>query len=51
MSDTATDQPPQGVQTETSWLPRIVTILTPFAAMAAGWIAAWVADHTGVQLD
>jgi hypothetical protein len=51
MSDTALDRLPQGVETETSWLPRIVSILTPFAAMAAGWIAAWVARHTGVQLD
>jgi DNA-binding transcriptional regulator YbjK len=39
------------VETETSWLGRIVSILTPFAAIAARWLAAWVAKHTGVQLD
>jgi hypothetical protein len=39
------------VETETSWLGRIVSILTPFAAIAAGWLAAWVAKHTGAQLD
>jgi uncharacterized membrane protein len=39
------------VRPETSWLARIVTILTPFFAMAAGWLAAWVADHTGMQLN
>jgi hypothetical protein len=25
--------------------------IAPFAAIAAGWLAAWVAKHTGVQLD
>lgn len=40
-----------GVETETSWLGRIVSILTPFAAIAAGWLAPWVAKHAGVQLD
>jgi hypothetical protein len=51
MSNTARHQVQEGVETEDSWLPRIVAILTPFFAMAAGWLAAWVADHTGVQLD
>jgi len=40
-----------GVEAETSWLGRIVAILTPFAALVGGWIAAWVAKHTAVQLD
>jgi hypothetical protein len=39
------------VQTEASWLPRFVALLTPFFAAAAAWVAAWIADHTGVQLD
>jgi hypothetical protein len=37
--------------TEASLLPRLVALLTPFFAAAAAWVAAWVADHTGVQLD
>lgn len=51
MSNRASERMHEGVQTEGSWLPRIVAILTPFFSMAAGWIAVWVADHTGVQLD
>jgi hypothetical protein len=41
----------RGVETETSWAGRLVSILTPFAAIAAGWLAALVAKHTGVELD
>ena len=41
----------QGVETETSWAGRFVSILTPFAAIAAGWLAALVAKYTGVELD
>ena len=45
------DRGATGEATEASLLPRFVTIITPFFAIAAGWIAAWVADHTGIQLD
>ena len=41
----------EGVEPETSWAGRLVSILTPFAAIAAGWVAALVAKHTGVELD
>jgi hypothetical protein len=37
---------------EGSLLPRFVSLLTPFFAVAAGWLAGVVAKHfPGVQLD
>jgi predicted anti-sigma-YlaC factor YlaD len=47
MSD-ATSTPPE----PTSMLNRVVVVLTPFFALLAGSIAAWIGDHVpGVKLD
>ena len=54
MSNTNNPPPPrdgEGMPSEDSLLPRFVALLTPFFAAAAAWVAAWVADNTGVQLD
>jgi hypothetical protein len=49
--DRSGSPPPAGEATEASLLPRVVAILTPLFTIAAGWIASWVAQHTGAQLD
>jgi hypothetical protein len=44
--------PGPGTGGETSFLGRYVALLTPFFAIAAGWVAAWVAQHIpGTALD
>jgi hypothetical protein len=52
VGDEPTDSPGQPIgNSEASMLPRVVTVLTPFFAIAAGWLASWIGKSTGVVVD